>query len=687
MTSRPGSKYFNRDLSWLSFNERVLQEAKDRENPLYERIKFFAIFSSNLDEFYRVRVASLRAVSNLRIKDEKKIEETRRLLRKILKKVVKLQEEFGKEFREVIIPGLNEQGIFIESADTLTDDDYLYLLEKYSPFMAQNVKPQIMQAGGIKTFLVNKALYLFSSLVRRGGSPDQARRKFVLTEIPGTLPRFIELPSGMDKFRYIMSDDLVRSFISEFFPAYTVEGSWSVKMTRDAELYIDDEFTGNLAEKIKKALAKRGTGEPARLLYDKTLPQPYAKFLRKSLRLRKDDLVEGGRYHNFMDFFSFPNPRSPELENPADQKISIPGIDNAADIFEALQKEDFLLYYPYNSFDYTIRLLTEAAVNPAIKKISVTLYRVANRSHVINALAEAAANGKEVNAFVEVKARFDEESNFSSASLLERYGVKVYYSIPGIKVHSKLCLIEGEKDNAPYNFTYLATGNFNEKTAGIYTDFALMTADKKMAVEAKRVFRYLFDGTKPVSFEKLCVSPFSLQTSLIGLINDEIARAAKGEDTEIILKLNGLEEKKLIKQLYKASQAGVKIKLIIRGICCLIPGVRGLSENIEVISILDKYLEHARVYFFRAGGEEKVYLSSADIMNRNIYRRVEVAFPVENENIRRLIIAIIRQQLDDNVKARIINQKQTNEYAAGNGAIKVRSQTEVVNLLKSYYGL
>lgn len=687
MNSRPGSKYFNRDLSWLSFNERVLQEAKDRENPLYERIKFFAIFSSNLDEFYRVRVASLRAVSNLRIKDEKKIEETRRLLSKILKKVVKLQEEFGKEFREVIIPELNEQGIFIESADTLTDDDHLYLLEKYSPFMAQNVKPQIMQAGGIKTFLVNKALYLFSSLVRKGGSPDQARRKFVLTEIPGTLPRFIELPSGMDKFRFIMSDDLVRSFISEFFPAYTVEGSWSVKMTRDAELYIDDEFTGNLAEKIKKALAKRGTGEPARLLYDKTLPQPYTKFLRKALKLRKDDLVEGGRYHNFMDFFSFPNPRSPELENPPDQKISIPGIDNAADIFEALQKEDFLLYYPYNSFDYTIRLLTEAGVNPAIKKISVTLYRVANRSRVINALAEAAANGKEVYAFVEVKARFDEESNFSSASLLERSGVKVYYSIPGIKVHSKLCLIEGEKDNSPYNFTYFATGNFNEKTADIYTDFALMTSDKKLAVEAKRVFRYLFDGTRPVSFEKLCVSPFSLQNSLIRLITDEIARAANGEDTEIILKLNGLEEKKLIKQLYKASQAGVKIKLIIRGICCLIPGVHGLSENIEVISILDKYLEHARVYYFRAGGEEKVYLSSADIMNRNIYRRVEVAFPVENENIKRLIIAIIRQQLDDNVKARIINQKQTNEYKAGNGAIKVRSQTEVVNLLKSYYGI
>lgn len=687
MTSRSGSKYFNRDLSWLSFNERVLQEAKDKQNPLYERIKFFAIFSSNLDEFYRVRVASLRAVSNLKIKDEKRIEETRILLRKILKKVIKLQEEFGREFREVILPELNNNGIFIESGETLTDDDYLYLLEKYSSFMAQNVKPQILHAEGIRTFLVNKALYLFSSLLRKGGSPDQARRKFALTEIPGTLPRFIELPSGVDKFRYIMSDDLVRIFIGEFFPAYVVEGSWSVKMTRDAELYIDDEFTGNLSEKIKKALLKRGTGAPSRLLYDKTLPPAFVKFLRKTLKLRKDDLVEGGRYHNFMDFFSFPNPHSPALENPPDQKISIPAIDRMPDIFEALQNEDLLLYYPYHSFEYTIRMLREAAANPAIRKISITLYRVANKSMVINALADAAARGKEVSAFVEVKARFDEESNFSSASILERAGVKVYYSIPGIKVHSKLCLIEGEKNNESYNFTYLATGNFNEKTAGIYTDFALMTADKKIAVEAKRVFRYLFDNIKPSSFEKLCVSPFSLQNSLVNLINDEIARAENGEETEIILKLNGLEEKKLIRQLYKASQSGVRIKLIIRGICCLIPGVAGMSENIEVISILDKYLEHARVYYFRAGGEERVYLSSADIMNRNIYRRVEVAFPVENQNIRKLIIRIIRQQLEDNVKARIIDQKQINNYSAGNSTAKVRSQVEVLKVLKDFYRL
>jgi polyphosphate kinase len=682
---------FNRELSWLSFNYRVLQEAKDPSVPLYERIKFLAIYSSNLDEFFRVRVASLRSLLKLKTKTQKKLAfDPVELLKRIHKTVIRQQEEFGQIFREQIIPALEQNNIFIVNDAFLLPEHKNYLTEFFETELKAALQPIILDKK-VETFLRNKSIYLAVRLenIKKEISEQKKKKRFryALIEIPSDkFGRFIVLPETGSKHFIISLDDTIRIFLSSLFPGYNIESVYSVKLTRDAELYIDDEFAGDLLEKIKKSLSKRKTGVPSRFLYDSGMSKGFLKFLRDTLKLNKDDLIPGGRYHNFNDFFSFPNPGSNNFLYEPMPPLNCKELETNNSFFNTITKGDILLHYPYQSYNYAIKFLEEAAEDENVTSIYITLYRVAANSLVVKALSKAAEKGKKVTAFVEVKARFDEESNFSSAEELQKAGVKVFYSFPGLKVHSKICLISRKEDNEKTYYAYLATGNFNEKTARIYSDLGLFTKDIRFTKEARKIFNILTKKSEKEKFNYLLAAPFNLRSSLNELIENEIANAQAGKSkgshgkAYVILKLNSLEDRKMINRLYAASQAGVKIFIIVRGICCLIPGVKGLSNNIRVISIVDRYLEHARVFIFCNGGDEKYFVSSADLMTRNLSRRIEVCFPVYNDEIKKQIRKFIDIQLNDGVKARLINKFQNNQYKKTKS--NIRAQYAIYEYLK-----
>ena len=681
--------FFDRELSWLSFNHRVLQEAKDSSVPLYERIKFLSIYSSNLDEFFRVRVASLRSLLNLKEKSRQTLRFQPRILLKKIKETVKFQqEEFGKIYREEIIPGLNEQNIFLVDESNISEGQSNFVKTYFLDLVLPYVQPTLLDKNNITTFLHNRSIYLAVKLRSKKKSHSSGRAKlqrfkYAIAEIPADrLGRFISLPAENGNHFVIFLDDIVRINLSTLFPGYRIECAYSIKLTRDAELYIDDEFSGDLLQKIKKGLSKRKTGVPSRFLYDNEMPDDFLKFLQDALHLKNDDLIPGGRYHNFNDFFNFPNFEKPQLEYESMLPQSCRDFDNPVSIFDVIAKKDILLHFPYQSFRYILKFLESAAEDANVKSIRITLYRIANESLIIRSLIKAAENGKDVTAFVEVKARFDEETNFASADALVKAGVKVHFSFPGMKVHSKLCLIERTEKRKTRFHSYLSTGNFNEKTARIYSDFGLFTSNQEMGKEIKRIFNFLERKSEKEKFNHLLVAPFNLRKTLMQLIDIEIKAAIGGNSSEIILKLNSLEDRKIIRKLYEASQAGVKIKLIIRGICCLLPGLKDLSENIEVISIVDRFLEHSRIYIFNNNGDKKYFLASADWMKRNLSRRVEVAFPVYDKEIQELIQEIIDLQWNDNQKARIIDQNQTNNYQLSSGKKKIRSQYEIYELIK-----
>jgi len=681
------SIFFDRELSWISFNHRVLQEAKDTSVPLYEKIKFLAIYSSNLDEFFRVRVASIRSLLNLKEKIKGKLSfKPKALLNKIIETISNQQEEFGRIFLEEIIPQLNKENIFILNENNVTNSqkDFLsgFFLDQVLPF----VQPTLLDKKKVSTFLHNRAIYLAIRLITKNTTKQKKnskalRYRHAIVEVPADkVDRFVLLPEQDGKSFVIFLDDVVKMNLSHLFPGYKFESSYSIKLTRDAELYIDDEFSGDLLSKIKKGLSKRRTGVPSRFLYDKEIPKEFLKFLQQALSLKKDDLIPGGRYHNFNDFFSFPKFNKPYSEYNPMPPLRCKDLDGVVSMFDALSQKDLLLSYPYQSFGYVLKFLEESAEDVNVKSIKITLYRVADNSHIVRSLIKAAENGKQVTAFVEVKARFDEETNFASADLLQKAGVKVYFSFPGLKVHSKLCLIERTEKGKSKHYSYLSTGNFNEKTARIYFDYGLFTSDENLGSEINKVFNFLERKSGKEKFNHLLVAPFNLRKKLTQLIEDEIQNSKSGKTAKIILKLNSLEDKKMIKKLYEASQAGVQIKLIIRGICCLVPGIKGLSENIEIISIVDRFLEHARVYIFYNNGDKKYFLSSADWMKRNLSRRVEVAFPIYDKSIQKLLEKMIEIQLKDNQKARIIDQHQINEYRVSESDKIIRSQYELYNL-------
>ncbi len=686
MSATHQEPHFNRELSWLRFNERVLQEAEDPTVPLFERLTFLAIFSSNLDEFFRVRVASLRSLLRLKKKTLDKLDiHPAELLRQIHATVARQQQHFGEIFRLRILPELESHGIRIVDEHTASSATRHYAESVFETKVRPLLHPANL-AGSPESapFLANRKLYLVTEL----WAPDEkplvvgSAPEYVLIEIPEEHGRFLvfqDPESGQKEVLFV--DDVIRMNLPGLFPRHEVGGAFSVKLTRDADLNLDDEFSGDLVLKIKESLARRSQGVPSRFLYDEHIPHPMLEYLRGRLKLEADDLVAGGKYHNFSDFFGFPRTGPATLSNEPFEPLPHPDLKTAPSLRRAVERQDHLLHVPYQQFDYVIRFLEEAASDPETEEIRITLYRVARDSRVVGALIDAARCGVRVTAFVEVKARFDEESNLYWAEQMEQAGVRVLYSLPGLKVHSKAALVLYRSPEGPRKRTaYLGTGNFNEKTARIYADLGLFTADPRLTEDLERFFDYLSDlsegQTDPPAFANLLVAPAGLRRALNRRIDREIAHARAGREARITLKMNALEDRKMIRRLYKASRAGVQIRLIVRGVCCLVPGVPEWSETIEARSIIDRFLEHARVFHFHNGGEDELYLASADWMQRNLSERIEIAFPVYDDRLRGEIFDFVERQWSDNRKARRIDAGQTNAYVADDSACPVRAQAD-----------
>ncbi|MFK8161654.1 MAG: polyphosphate kinase 1 [Lewinella sp.] len=656
-----------RDTSWLHFNRRVLQEAGNPLVPLYERIKFLAIYSSNLDEFYRVRVASLRQFKKLDKADRKELFDFKP--KKELKTIRSMMQEqqgiFGKIFREEILPELKEENIHLIHGDEMTEEQAAFAADYFDkdikPHLHLHWLPENDEDTTELPFLKSGQLCLAVNL-----DEEIAReaKEVALVPIPAKkLPRFILLPSPADDsdgYYVIFLDSIIRANLSRWIDR-KVEFGYCFKLSRDAELYIENEFDGELHRKIEARLSAREDGLPTRFLYDRTMPDWIRKRLKKALSLSKYDMIPGGRYHNFMDFFGFPLPPGREdLAYSELPPLPHPRLEHEDSIMETMDASDLLLSFPYQKYDYIPRLIREAADHPEVTKIRITLYRVAGKSAVASELLYALTKGKEVEAFVEAKARFDEASNLYWGKELEAAGAYVRYSFPAVKVHTKLLHILREgPDGEDIHYSYVGTGNFNEKTAKLYTDHALLTCRPRIGKDVAQVFQLLRGKLILPNCKKLLVAPFTMHTRFLQLIDEEIARAKAGQTAYLFLKMNSLEEEKMILKIREAAAAGVEVRMIVRGICRLLPTP---EENIEIISIIDRFLEHARVYIFGGGDVEKVFIGSADMMDRNLHRRVEVITPIEDQLLRLELRRIMDMQWRDNQKARIISASQLNEF-------------------------
>ncbi|WP_010228419.1 polyphosphate kinase 1 [Gillisia marina] len=669
------SRLRHRDLNWLSFNERVLQEADDKINPLYERLKFLAIFSSNLDEYFRVRVSQLRQIKKVEKSIRKKLAlRPNKFTKEILEEVKLQQHRFGEIFHDQIIPELAENGVFLIEAKDFDKDQNSAARDYYKNSVAEFVKPEIIDLSKESDlFLTNNVLYFAVTF--------EDENKLGIVNIPTKdCGRFVQFNNNTITFL----DDIIRNILPQLFPKETVSGIFEIKMSRDAELYIDDEFDGILAEKIYQSLAQRTDGQPTRLLYDAEMPKEIQKKLRKLLHLGKIDMMPGGQYHNFSDFFSFPDPsNNPKLHFEALAPLKHKILESTENYFEAIAKKDQSLHFPFMSFDYVEKFLEQAASDPNTEKIKISLYRVADESALTSSLLKAIENGIKVTIFVEAKARFDEANNIVWGRKFEEKGANVIYSYPKIKVHSKIMLVKRLENGKSKRYAYIGTGNFNSKTSKIYCDHAIFTADKRVTKELDRVFKVL-DGKLIVPREKhLLISPFSTRRNFTKLILNEIKFAKEGKSASITAKMNSLEDKEMIELLYKASNAGVKIRLLIRGFTSLIPGVKGMSENIYITSIIDRFLEHGRIYLFENGGDEQIFFGSADWMGRNLDRRIEVITPIFDKDIAQEFKEILQIQLSDNVKARIQDEEESNSYIEkGENDKAIRSQYEIYEYLK-----
>jgi polyphosphate kinase len=665
----------HRDLNWLSFNERVLQEAEDQENPLFERIKFLAIFSSNLDEYFRVRVSQLRQIKRVEKSIRKKLAlRPNKITKEILERVKLQQQRFGKIYYEQIIPELAENKIQLLDCEGFNGAQKKYAAKFYKENIAlhiDNKKGDFAEKDDL--FLENNLLYFAVTF--------KNSEEMGIVNIPSDqCSRFIQLEKNVISF----IDDIIRNEIPGIFPNEEISGVYAIKLSRDAELYIEDEFNGVLAEKIYESLDQRTDGQPTRLLYDASMPGEIQKKLRKLLGLGKIDMMPGGRYHNFSDFFSFPDPtNNPQLHSKSLDPVKHKVLEPADNYFTVISQKDQSVHFPYMSFDYVERFLEQAAIDPDVETIKISLYRVADESQLTNSLLKALDNGKKVTVFVEAKARFDEENNIIWGRKFKEKGAKVIYSFPKIKVHSKILLVMRNEGGKTKKYAYIGTGNFNSKTAGIYCDHAIFTAHKSITKELSRIFKVL-EGDLIVPREKhLFISPFSTRRNFTALIMQEIQNAGAGKKAAITAKMNSLEDPEIIEWLYKASNAGVKIRLLVRGFTCLVPGIKGMSENIYITSIVDQFLEHGRIYVFENGGEEKVFYGSADWMTRNLDRRIEVIAPVYDEDIAQEFKDILNIQLRDNVKARIQDKNETNSFVKRSSNEKpVRSQMEIYAYLK-----
>ncbi|MDB5005889.1 MAG: ppk [Mucilaginibacter sp.] len=670
----------NREISWLYFNDRVLQEAADPTVPLIDRIKFLAIFSSNLDEFYRVRVATLSRLSNLNEKAKEILGyNPKKILNQIKNIVVRQERKFNNLYENIIVKQLAEEKIFILNDKQLNVSRGEFVKHYFREKLLATLVPIMLNDSLPLPELRDRAIYFFVKLTKGKKS------RLALIEFPDTLSRFIVLPETNDLKFIILLDDIIRYSLEDIFFIFEHDSieAYSIQLTRDAELDLDKEVSEKFIDSLSKSLLKRRKGKPMRLMYDSEMPLDMLKFLVSKMGLHGESLIPGNRYHNFKNFVSFPNVGRHELEYEKNIPLPVDGLSFGKSLMGMVAKKDYLISTPYQSYDYVIHYLREAAIDPKVLEISIAVYRLAENSRVMHALMNAAKNGKKVTCLVELRARFDEQNNIAWSRRLEEEGVHVLYGIEGYKVHAKICLISRLEKSRVQHYACLSTGNFNEKTAQLYADHTLLTANKNITADLVNIFKALNKSILPKGLKSLIVSPIDSRPAIYKLIDNEIKNAKAGKVAYMILKMNSLADEQLIAKLYQASNAGVKIQMIIRGMCCLIAGVKGYSENIEVISIVDKYLEHSRVHIYCNGGNELIYLTSADFMTRNIDTRVEVGFPVYSEDLKKEIRDIIDLQLMDNTKSREINSHNTNKYHKTSSAIKHRAQIDIYDYLKT----
>lgn len=675
--------FLNREISWLYFNERVLQEAADETVPLIERIKFLSIFSSNLEEFYRVRVATMTRLSNLNDKTKELLGfNPRKILNEIKNIVVRQERKFEQLFQATLINELAQNRIFILNDTQLNVARGEFVREHFRDKILSNLVPIMVDLDRPFPELKDRYLYFFVRLKKKTGKKDE---KYALIELPTDLPRFLVLPETNGLKFIILAEDIIKYCLDDIFYVFKYDemDAYSIQLTRDAELDIDKNVSEKFIEELKTSLDKRKKGKPMRLLYDTEMPFDMLSVLVAKMKIEAESLIPGNRYHRFGDFIRFPNVGDKSLEYAPTVPLKVHGLHRTQSIFDKLATKDYLINLPYQSYDYIILFLREAAIDPKVTAINITLYRLAENSRVINALINAAKNGKKVNCLVELKARFDEQANIFWTNRLEEEGVHVNYGLTDYKVHSKICLVTRMEKGRPMYYANLATGNFNEKTARLYCDHSIFTAKKEITHDLIKLFAALNKKTVAGGFKHLIVSPLESRDKFYTLIDREIKIAKSGKPAYLIFKVNSLADEGIIEKFYEASNAGVRVKLIIRGICCLVPGIKGFSENITVISIIDKFLEHARVFIFGNNGKEEIFLSSADLMSRNFEHRVEVGFPVLDADVKQEIRDIIDFQLQDNVKARDITRMNNNKYHKNRISTKVRAQVQTYNYLKN----
>ena len=671
----------NKEISWLYFNARVLQEAEDKSVPLIGRLRFLAIFYSNLDEFYRLTVATLNRLAVVNTKAKELFGyNPKKLLKEIKTIVVQQEERFNHLFEKEIVPQLAQEKIFILNNEQLNVTRGQYVRNYFREKVLPTLVPIMLETQKPFPMLKDRGIYLLVKLKTKSN-----RTKYSLIEIPSDLGRFLILPETNHLRYIILIDDIIRYCLDDiyFIFRYNEIQAFSIQVTRDAEFDLDYVVSDKFIDALTKSLQKRKKGKPMRLLYDSEMPEDMLNYLNSQLDLDSETLIPGNRYQNFKDFIDFPNIGHSRLEYRSTPPLRVPGFDLSKSIFSQIAKKDYLVSLPYQRFDYIIHFLREAAIDPQVTEIHITLYRLAENSRIINALINASKNGKHVNCVLELKARFDEQANIYWTNRMEEEGVNVNYGIPDYKVHSKICLISRKEKGKTVYYANLATGNFNEKTARTYCDHSLFTTHPGITKELKRLFHGLDKKVFVKGFDYLVVSPLEGRKKINKLIDKEIENAKAGKVAYLILKMNSLTDERLIRKLYAANNAGVGVRLIIRGMCCLQAGVEGFSENIEVVSIVDKFLEHARVWIFGNGGDEKIYLSSADFMPRNLDKRVEVGFPVLDPDIRQEIKDIIDIQLSNNTKARSLKETEINRYRKTSSKENHRAQYEIYNYLKN----
>ena len=673
-------QFFDRDISWLSFNERILMEASREDVPLIERIRFLSIFSSNLDEFYRVRMPALLALQKLKHKNKLDLEEQPQTLQEVQNIIKDQQKLFGKTFEQQIIPSLNSKAIHLLFNEPIPP----FIKAKTEALFFSQILPflQPVYLSDTNTFFPeNNKLYSVALIIKDG------KEELVIINIPADELERLQLIEVDDIKHILFIEDIVKDNLDKIFKRTEIKGCYNIKITRDAEVDLEDEYQGDLAEEIEKQIAKRDLGLATRFLHQPGIPERCLQSLTKAFNLPSTTIVAGGFYHNLKDLASFPVKSQeltyrnwPSIDRPTDPGISL---------LDEVSIRDILISPPYESYNTILHFLSEASIDAEVEEIYISIYRVADNSKVVNSLISAARNGKKVSVFVELKARFDEANNIKWSKKMKAAGVRIIYSIPALKVHAKVALIKKKVGKRIKYYGLLATGNFNESTARFYTDHVLLTAHKGIMSELEMLFIFLGlrknpSSLYPITFDHLLVSGFNLHQRFLDLIDREISNAKQGLPAKISMKLNNLEERVLISKLYEASNAGVIVHIIARSICCLVPGIKGMSENITVKRIVDKYLEHGRIFMFSNNGNTDVFMGSADWMNRNIYRRIEVCFPLYDQKLKQQVIDFMDIQWKDNAQAVIIDAELNNQMIKTD-EIPIRSQKHIYKMLLNRY--